>query len=235
MRRNASVDMVNRLAVGIGFILVFALITWLVVSQASQAFDAWWALAINGAYLGRAATAFLVMATEYGREYFWIPVVAIMLIFGKRDMKVLAVELALLFIIGIVAGEAMKYVMFRPRPFDTLSGIVPRIPLPSDSSYPSGHALIVSIGAVFAVTAFTKSRKGRAVAGLLALEAAIVIYSRVYVGVHYPLDVISGFVLACAIVFIGTYFLRRHAKRVVSALAGFSESVLRRLHAPGVL
>lgn len=227
--------MVNKILAGLLFLAAFVVVTVLVITGLSQAFDTWLVLAINHAYLGPQLSSLLVIASEYGREYFWIPIVAVMLIFGKRDMKTLAIELAVLFVVGIIVGEAMKFAMYRPRPFDTLSGITTRVPMSTDSSYPSGHALIVSIGAIFALSAFVRSRRGRAVAGLLALEAALVMYSRVYVGVHYPLDVLGGLFLAGAIVFIGMYFLRGPLRRAVERLSEFADRLLGRLHVPAVL
>ena len=66
-----------------------------------------------------------------------------------------------------------------------------------DSSFPSGHALIVAGGAAIA---FLFLRKRYSIP--LVIEAALVSYSRVYVGVHYPTDVIAGVVLGVAIAFI---------------------------------
>lgn len=221
----------GRLPIGIVFLALFVVITALVVSKTSQQFDAAITLSINRIYAGSALNSFLVFATEYGREYFWIPIVAIMLLFGKRDTKTLAIELAILFIIGIAAGEAMKHIMFRPRPFNTVTGITTRVPRDTDSSYPSGHALIVSIGAIYALARFR--RKG--IASLLALEAIIVCYSRIYVGVHYLLDVVSGVFLGGAIVFLGLFLINGYLQKQVVFLTDLSEKILGRMHVPGAL
>ncbi len=124
----------------------------------------------------------------------------------------MGVELLVLLGIGVVTGDVLKAVWFRYRPFDSASGvtgIVTRVvALDLDSSYPSGHALIVSIGAVFSLLKF--SRKG--IAALLALEAALVCYSRIYLGVHYPLDVAGSVLAASTIVFLGTFLLEIYAE-----------------------
>lgn len=223
------------LALGIIALVIFAAITVLVIYGVTQSADAYMALAVNGAYLGGALTSFMVAATEFGREYFWVPVVAIMLVLGKRDTKVLAIELAVLFVIGIAAGYAMKFAMFRTRPGAALPGITNRVPLDTDSSYPSGHALIVFIGAFFALGAFVRSRKARAVAAVLLVEALLVAYSRVYVGAHYPLDVIAGAALAAAIVFLGTAAIERYLGGAVGRLGGIAERTATAMHIPGVL
>jgi undecaprenyl-diphosphatase len=199
---------VTKLHVKIGLLslALFLVVSAMVLTNASQAQDAQAALAINHAYLGSALSAFVVAMATYGREYFWIPVIAVMLLIGNRNTKLLAVELCVLFVVGIAAGEALKIVVFRPRPFVDIPSIVTRVPTDTDSSFPSGHALIVSIGAAFSLL---KLRNRPAIV-LFVLEAAVVSYSRVYVGVHYPLDVVAGVLLGFAIVGIGVALMERY-------------------------
>jgi membrane-associated phospholipid phosphatase len=209
---------------GVGLLAVFLLITALVISRTSQAVDASLAIFVNNMDVGPILNSLFILASEYGREYFWIPVVGLLLIFGKRDTKMLAIELAALFVVGIAAGEIMKYAMYRERPFEVLSAIITRVPTDTDSSYPSGHALIVSIGAIFA---FLKFRR-KSLAMLLAIEAAIVCYSRVYVGMHYPLDVASGIFLGGFIVFVGLFLLEgTRIKKIVDAFTNLAVRILR--------
>jgi undecaprenyl-diphosphatase len=213
------------LILGLTFLAAFLVITGLVVSNISQSVDARLSLYINSMSIGSIPNSLLILASSYGREYFWIPVVGLMLLFGRRDTKILAIELAALFIVGIIAGEGMKFVMYRPRPFETVPGIITRVPKESDSSYPSGHALIVSIGAIFSLVKFHR----KSLAFFLALEAAVVCYSRVYVGTHYPLDVVSGIFLAGFIVFIGIFVLETNLtlKRIIDAFTNFTLKILR--------
>ena len=113
-----------------------------------------------------------------------------MFLFGNRNTKILALELAVLFLL--------------------------------DSSYPSGHALIVSIGAAFCLASFRR----RILAGLLTFEAGIVCYSRVYLGVHYPLDVAGGVLLGIAIALVGTSLLRKYVQPHLTRTAEATERIL---------
>ncbi len=177
----------------------------------------------------------MVEASLYGREYFWIAIVFLMLVFGKRNTKLLALELAALFVVGIAAGEIAKSVAFRERPYAELGNlIVRRMPLDTDSSFPSGHAIIVSIGAFFVLLKFKPGWKSRAVAALLTLEAAVVCYSRIYVGMHYPLDVLAGILLGGSIVFAGIYVIERYLPRIFLKIANAFDAVLRKLRIPEV-
>ena len=223
------------LVAGIGLLTIFAIIAYLVFSKTTQSLDGQLALWINS-NASPSVTPLMDWASLYGREYVWIGLVGVMLIFGKRNTKLLAVELAALFVVGIITGELLKAVAMRERPFQTISAIVVRgLPPEYDSSFPSGHALIVSIGAVFALLKFKPGKKSRVVALLLTLEALIVSYSRIYVGLHYPLDVAAGWALGSAIVLLGAYIIERYLPKIFNSIARSIESILKRLRFPEAL
>ena len=172
----------------------------------------------------------MVLASTYGREYFWVGIVALMLIFGDTKTRILAVELAALFLVGIAVGEALKHIVYRARPYETVAGIITRVSRDTDSSFPSGHALIVSIGSAFVLLRL----KHRIVSLLLTLEAAVVCYSRVYVGMHYPLDVVAGVLIGVAIVFLGLFFIESYLMKLVESIAGLFDRSLRSMGLNGV-
>lgn len=133
----------------------------------------------------------MVFFSKYGREYIWIPLTAILLIFKKT--RRIAITLAASFIVAIILGEASKYIMAEPRPFYFIHPDYLLIPKPTDYSYPSGHALIVSDGAM--VLALTTYNTYRWLWIIMMIEALIVSYSRVYVGAHWPVDILGGWLL----------------------------------------
>jgi decaprenylphosphoryl-5-phosphoribose phosphatase len=101
---------------------------------------------------------------------------------------------------GAVAGAyalntAIKPLAGRRRP--ELPGLPALTPTPTDLSFPSAHAATSFAGAV------AYSRLGLPRAPLLGLAAALS-FSRVYLGVHHPSDVLAGAVLGSSLGFLAT-------------------------------
>jgi undecaprenyl-diphosphatase len=146
----------------------------------------------------------MILLTRYGREVFWP--VAIILLFvlggwtGKKTAMVIAISMIVLVPIGIIAKDAVA----RPRPIIPKSDYL--IAADAEFAFPSGHALIVSAGATVALLLFNNTPRRIVVSLALALEAALVCISRVYVGGHYPLDVLGGILLGVGVsmIFVGT-------------------------------
>ncbi|NBC16271.1 MAG: phosphatase PAP2 family protein [Bacteroidetes bacterium] len=95
----------------------------------------------------------------------------------------------------------LKYLVRRPRPYETVSGITSRSARlqPGEAfdpyAFPSGHAALS-----FALaTSLTLSHPRWYVAGPTYAWAASVATSRVWLGVHYPSDVLVGAVLGAAV------------------------------------
>ncbi len=83
-------------------------------------------------------------------------------------------------------AEGTKYLFNRARPFIDDTEVAPLIKTPSSSSFPSGHSATAAAGAL------TLSVVYPAFAPALALAGFLVALSRVYLGVHYPFDVLAG-------------------------------------------
>ncbi|MDQ3858516.1 MAG: phosphatase PAP2 family protein [Actinomycetota bacterium] len=90
-------------------------------------------------------------------------------------------------------ATALKVAVDRPRPFERLGEAEPLLGGTVGASFPSGHAATSFAGAV-ALALLAR----RAVPALFLL-AALVAFSRVYVGVHYPLDILGGAALGAAV------------------------------------
>jgi membrane-associated phospholipid phosphatase len=142
----------------------------------------------------------MVLLTEYGREAFWIMTIILLFIFGGMTGKKTAIVLVLAFIVLIPIGFAAKDFVQRPHPLIPESDYL--LAQDSEYSYPSGHATIVSAGAAIALALFRDSKRKLTISLALAAESALVCISRVYVGGHYPLDVVGGILLRVVISFL---------------------------------
>lgn len=104
-----------------------------------------------------------------------------------------------------VAVTALKALIDRPRPPLRYAEPEPLVRTPHDASFPSGHAATSFAAAAMLSFAFPRLRAP------FALLAAAVAFSRVYVGVHYPLDVVVGAVLGILIAALLAWLVQRRA------------------------
>jgi undecaprenyl-diphosphatase len=120
---------------------------------------------------------------------------------GVFALTVIAVALADWSSMGI------KALVDRPRPPLRYAEPKTLVPVPHDASFPSGHAATSFAAATMLSLAFPRF------APFLYVLAAAVAFSRVYVGVHYPLDVIGGAVLGVLIAAAVRLLVSRRARR----------------------
>jgi undecaprenyl-diphosphatase len=134
--------------------------------------------------------------TQLGAEVFLVTLGLILIWWlaagGRRRAAVVLVAAAL----GAEAlTQIMKLVFQRPRP-ETFFGYAE----PLTYSFPSGHAMVSCCfyGVLAAILAARqRSRGGRlAIWTVAALLTGLIGYSRVYLGVHYPSDVLAGYAAA---------------------------------------
>jgi len=191
---------INKRLVALGLILfaVFLFLGLIVFSHSLQLLDESLFLQLSSPHVP--LDGVMVYVSTYGQWAFWGLLVVLLWVFGRKGEKRMAFILVVTFIVAFLAGELLKSVQFRPRPYDVLTGVRLLVTPSVNSSFPSGHALIVSAGAV----ASWLIVKGKRYAAPMIVEAALVCYSRIYVGVHFPLDVLAGCILggcvACLIV-----------------------------------
>ena len=88
---------------------------------------------------------------------------------------------------------ALKHAVGRERPPAVILDPEPLMEVPTTSSFPSGHSAS-SFACALILTRFAPR-----LAIPLFVLAALIAFSRVYVGVHYPVDVVAGAVVGVAI------------------------------------
>ncbi len=132
----------------------------------------------------------------------WI-VLALVLLCVKKTRKLgLCVAIALVLDV-ISCNLILKPLVDRARPFD-LRQVELLIEAPHDASFPSGHTA-ASFAAASALL-FGKCRK----IGIPALIlAGMIAFSRLYLYVHFPTDILAGMVLGTACGFAGVRFCAR--------------------------
>jgi undecaprenyl-diphosphatase len=109
-----------------------------------------------------------------------------------RRPQVLLLTLAAA-VVADLLSRGLKAAIDRERPHLPPGEPHRLVALPTDASFPSGHATVAFACAVTLALAVP-----RLAAPVLVLATAIA-YSRVYLGVHYPLDVIAGAALGAAV------------------------------------
>lgn len=138
----------------------------------------------------------------------WIVMTVILLLFRRTRRWGVACALALA--LGfLVTNVALKNIIHRIRPYDVIDALKVLVPPEKDFSFPSGHATS-SLAAAWALMRVAPRRYG-----VPALVVAILIsLSRLYVGVHYPTDVLCGAAIGIASAEGALALLRRlEAKR----------------------
>lgn len=124
--------------------------------------------------------------TFLGNGYLLWIVVSIILTISKKYRKA-GITMAVALILCAVMGEMLiKNIVKRPRPYEGVTGIQLLIPKLSSYSFPSGHTLS-SFAAAFVI--FKYMRKWAIPAFILAV---LIAFSRNYLYVHYPFDVLAG-------------------------------------------
>lgn len=130
----------------------------------------------------------------------WILLAAAFLFFRKT--RRMGFEMGLALTIGlIICNLVLKKLTMRVRPYDFDPAIRLLIAPEHDYSFPSGHAVASFEGAV---TIFRHNRKW----GALALVgASLIALSRLYVGVHYPTDVLCGTIIGIVNAFLAAWII----------------------------
>ncbi len=157
--------------------------------------DHQWFYKINAVWTAGWLDQIMPVITDLHKEWWFSLVLApLILIIWIYKGRLHAVGIALCCLLAFAIADAASYRLIKPhvqreRPSFTLQNVQLRTNEHSGFSFPSNHA--ANMFAIATVLSFFALRWKRTFFGL----AALIAYSRVYVGVHFPLDVIGGAIL----------------------------------------
>ncbi|MBS3055439.1 MAG: phosphatase PAP2 family protein [Candidatus Aenigmarchaeota archaeon] len=130
--------------------------------------------------------------------------------FFRTKQKDKMFRILIISVVGILLVNAIKFSVNRPRPSAAIEG-VNQILIKSDPSFPSSHTFIAILCAFFTPKSFSRFLRI-----LLNFYLVILIpIGLVYIGVHYPSDVLVGGLLAFLIV---KFFNEKRANSIKSSL-----------------
>ena len=149
-------------------------------------------------------------------------VFAVLMVMGwwsarRRGTEAMTVALAapVAVVTAFAVAEVVKKLVGEVRPCRSMphAYLVDACPAPSDYAFPSGHS---TVAAAAVAALFLLDRRLSAIAAVFALIEG---FSRVYVGAHYPHDVLGSALLALPVAYLTSLALRRWATPLVATLS----------------
>lgn len=135
-------------------------------------------------------TSIICTVTLLGNKgLIWLGLLLLLLIYPKTRRLGLVAGLSFLLCVGV--AEVIKNLVMRPRPFLDIAELMPLVKPPHSYSFPSVHT--VSSFSVAWILLWSPLGRIRYV---IFVFACLMAFSRLYVGVHYPSDVLAGILLA---------------------------------------
>lgn len=146
---------------------------------------------------------FFPFITEIKNWYLTYIILWLILFFkGGRIGKITAI--AIIFAITVsdqLSSHVLKDMVARIRPCNALPDVRTLVPFTNSFSFPSSHAVNNFTIAVLLLRIFPKLK------WILLISAFLIAFSRPYVGVHYPSDIIAGAIIGSIIGYIFSYIV----------------------------
>lgn len=149
-------------------------------------------------------TPFFIVVTKLGNGgAIWI-VIAVMLLFSKKKRRY--GYMIMLSLLGslLLNNLLLKNLVGRMRPYEIIGNLIPLIENPIDYAFPSGHT-----ASSFAAAAILYRKLPKRFGVPALILATLIGFSRLYLGVHYPSDVLYGMVSGVVISYIAEVVMNK--------------------------
>ena len=162
----------------------------------------------------KAGDAWALSASFIGSTVFLIPVLVVVAFLAWRNRKRAAVIVLAVNAVAVMVGDvALKHVFARERPhlFDKLA-------IPKDYSFPSGHSMS-AVGVWGVIAAVLVLLYPRFKVPIIAFAIPMILsigLSRIYLGVHWPFDVLGGFLAGTPPLLASIYLLHEPQRQVAA-------------------
>lgn len=204
------------LIIGAIFLVLFGIVAWGVYYENAwvHTFDLNWINRIQ-AHVANGTTSFIKLITELGnvRLVIVLTVILVIFLFIKRRYAEGLWLGGTILLCAVICTKLLKALVDRDRPHYL------QLITKTNESFPSGHATATTIfygllGLILLLT--VKKMWTKWIVGLVTLVWILfIMVTRIYLGVHYPTDVLAGFLFGAASVFlsVGVYLIAEEPLR----------------------
>ena len=165
---------------------------------------------ING-FAGR--WAWLDYVGMFCAEYLGYVLLAVLAVFlainFKKYWKMVLEAIIAAIITRFILTDFIRWLWFRPRPFVALNFISLINQSPKEASFPSGHASFFF--ALSTIVYFYNKKAGI----IFYIASLLIVLGRVFVGIHWPLDILVGAILGVLTGWILNKLFRKHANKII--------------------
>ncbi|MGN0274294.1 MAG: phosphatase PAP2 family protein [Chordicoccus sp.] len=156
---------------------------------------------------------FVFITNFFGQAgIFWIAAAVLLLLFKKTRPAGIACAIALA-VQGVLINLVIKPIVARPRPYDACSLLIPLVTRLKDYSFPSGHT-----GCAFSAAIVMAKMLPKKIGVPAVIIACLLGFSRMYVGVHYPTDVLAGALIGIGSAIVGMLITQKITERKAQAV-----------------
>ncbi|TCB82635.1 phosphatase PAP2 family protein [Acinetobacter sp. ANC 3791] len=193
------------------------------MSMSLEALNLAWFAKINAPQ--HASNTMIDLAIFIANDTFYLLILFLLFLWflGDKALKERAFKAVFFTAIALGTGFLISQIYFHPRPFMIHVGhtFIQHAP---DASFPSDHMLI------FSTIALSYWFSGRKFAGsLLLVLAALVAWSRVYLGVHFPMDMLGAFCIALIVNIFGIWLWKIFGERILQFITQLYQIVCKPL------